>query len=58
MKKIGLIIGNGKSSQPLVDDKFKSIPKEIDTFGTTTVLDIMKKSIGEQHIMVCMMVRL
>ena len=43
MKKIGLIIGNGKSSQPLVDDKFKSIPKELDTFGTTTAFRYYEK---------------
>ena len=43
MKKIALIIGNGKSLQPLVDDKFKSIPDGVDTFGTTAAFRFYEK---------------
>lgn len=43
MKKIGLIIGNGKSSQPLVDDRFQSIPENVESFGTTTAFRYYEK---------------
>jgi len=34
MKRIAIIIGNGKSVTPLVEDNFKSIPNSVDTYGT------------------------
>jgi len=34
MKRIAIIIGNGKSVTPLVEDNFKSIPNYVDTYGT------------------------
>jgi hypothetical protein len=43
MKKIALIIGNGKSATPLVEDNFKSIPKNVDTYGTSIAFRYYEK---------------
>jgi hypothetical protein len=43
MKKIALIIGNGKSATPLVEDNFKSIPKNVDTYGTSVAFRYYEK---------------